>query len=157
MAQFYQIITPFCMCLILQIIRSTMGYRGKLSVFSPSQSSHTILSVSHRCNFLAAKMHQKSVCQNRYNLQIINKIIIICIYISLPHNFLLECFFSIFSFLRCRETQRWLLNNLWSHHYEGAVTVVEEFLSECLNIIGGYAFEDAEILVFVVVTLVVVA
>ena len=57
MAQFYHIITPFCMCLILQIIRSTMGYWGKLSALSPSQSSHTILSVSHRCNFLVAKMH----------------------------------------------------------------------------------------------------
>ena len=134
-----------------------MGYWDKLSALSPSQSSHTIISVSHRCNFLVAKMHQKSVYQNRYNLQIINKIIIICSCISLLHNFLLECFFSIFSFLRCCETQRWLLNNLWSHHYEGAVTVVEEFLSECLDIIGGYAFEDAEILVFVVVTLIVIA
>lgn len=145
------------MCLILQIIRSTMGYRGKLSVFSPSQSSHTILSVSHRCNFLVAKMHQKHPYLHAYNLLITNKIIIICRCISLLHNFLLERFFSIFSLLRCCETQRWLLNNLWSHHYEGAVTVVEEFLSECLNIIGGYAFEDAEVLIFIVVTLVVVA
>ena len=63
----------------------------------------------------------------------------------------------VFVVVDCCETQRWLLNNLWSHHYEGAVTVVEEFLSECLNIVGGYAFEDAEILIFVVVTLVVVA
>ena len=55
------------MCLILQIIRSTMGYQGKLSTFLPSQSSHNILSVSHRCNFLVAKMHQKSIYQNYPN------------------------------------------------------------------------------------------
>ena len=54
-AQFVQDSYLLYMCLILQIIRSTMGYRGKLSVFSPSQSSHTILSVSHRCNFLGIK------------------------------------------------------------------------------------------------------
>ena len=89
------------MCLILQIIRSTMGYRDKLSALSPSQSSHTILSVSHRCNFLVAKMHQKSAYQNNYNLQIINKIIIIYNCISSPHICLLERFFSIFSFLIC--------------------------------------------------------
>ena len=47
--------------------------------------------------------------------------------------------------------------SLWAHDNQCAVAVVEELLSECLNIIGGYAFEDAEILVFVVVTLVVVA
>ena len=50
-----------------------------------------------------------------------------------------------------------LFHWLWSHHYESAIAIIEEFLSECLNIIGGYAFEDAEILVFVVVTLVVIA
>ena len=100
-----------------------------------------------------SKMHQKRLYSHLYNSQKINKIIIILPILT----FSLERFISIFSFLRCCETQRWLLNNLWSHHYEGAVAVVEEFLSECLNIIGGYAFEDAEILVFVVVTLVVVS
>ena len=65
------------MCLILQIIRSTMGYRGKLFAFSPSQSSHTILSVSHRCNFLVAKMHQKPAYQHPPNRLITNRIIII--------------------------------------------------------------------------------
>ena len=100
-----------------------------------------------------AKMHQKCTHLHSFNTLITNKIIII----YLKHPFSLERFFSIFSLLRCCETQRWLLNNLWSHHYEGAITVVEEFLSECLNIIGGYAFEDAEILVFVVITLVVVS
>ena len=141
------------MSLILPIIQSTMGYWGKLSALSPSQSSHTILSVSHRCNFFMAKMHQKRPYLHTYNLLITNKIIIILPILT----FSLERFFSIFSFLRCCETQRWLLNNLWSHHYEGAVAVVEEFLSECLNIVGGYAFEDAKILIFVVITLVVVS
>ena len=100
-----------------------------------------------------AKMHQKRPYLHIHNLLITNKIIIILPILT----FSLERFFSIFSFFRCCETQRWLLNNLWSHHYEGAVTVVEEFLSECLNIVGGYAFEDAEILIFVVITLVVVS
>ena len=91
MAQFYHIITPFCMCLILQIICSTMGYWDKLSAFLPSQSSHTILSVSHRCNFLMAKMHQKRPYLHAYNLLITNKIIIIL----LIHAFSPERFFSI--------------------------------------------------------------
>ena len=134
-----------------------MRYWDKLSAFLLSQSSHTILSVSHRCNFFMAKMHRKRPYLHTYNLLMTNKIIIICKCISLPHNFLLERFFSIFSLLRCCETQRWLLNNLWSHHYEGAVTVVEEFSSECLNIIGGYALKDTEVFIFVVVTLVVVS
>lgn len=89
------------MSLILPIIQSTMGYWDKLSVLSPSQSSHTILSVPHRCNFLVAKMHQKAAYQNNYNLQIFNIIIIICKYISSLHICLLERFFSIFSFLIC--------------------------------------------------------
>lgn len=94
MAQFYHIITPFCMCLILQIIRSTMGYWDKLSALSPSQSSHTILSVSHRCNFLVAKMHQKRTYLYIYNLLITNKIIIILPILT----FSLERFFSISHF-----------------------------------------------------------
>ena len=57
--QFVQDSYPLYMCLILQIIRSTMGYWDKLSAFSPSQSSHIILSVPLRCNFFIAKMHQK--------------------------------------------------------------------------------------------------
>ena len=65
------------MCLILPIIRSTMGYRDKLSAFLPSQSSHTILSVPHRCNFFRVKMHQKHPYSHLYNSQKINKIIII--------------------------------------------------------------------------------
>ena len=141
------------MCLILPIIRSTMGYWDKLSTLSPSQSSHTILSVPHRCNFLAAKMHQKRPYLHLYNLLITNKIIIILLILT----FSLERFFSIFSLLRCCETQRWLLNNLWSHHYEGTVTVVEDFLSKCFNIIGGYALKNTEVFIFVVVALVVVS
>ena len=87
---------PFYMCLILPIIRSTMGYWDKLSALSPSQSSHTILSASHRCNFLVAKMHQKHPYLHQYNILITNKIIIILSIIT----FSLERFFSIFSFLR---------------------------------------------------------
>lgn len=94
MAQFYHIITPFCMCLILQIIRSTMGYWGKLSALSPSQSSHTILSVPLRCNFFRAKMHQKYPYLHLINLQKISKIIIIW----LLHGFSLERNFSISHF-----------------------------------------------------------
>ena len=90
--QFVQDSYPLYMCLILQIIRSTMGYRGKLSAFSPSQSSHTILSVSHRCNFFMAKMHQKHPYLHAYNLLITNKIIIILPILT----FSLECIFSIF-------------------------------------------------------------
>ena len=89
--QFCTILTPFYMYLILQIIRSTMGYRGKLSAFSPSQSSHTILSVSHRCNFFIAKMHQNPPHLYQFNLLKTNKIIII----YLKHPFSLERFFSI--------------------------------------------------------------
>lgn len=76
---------------------STMGYWDKLSAPSPSQSSHTILSVSHRCNFLVAKMHQKRPYLHIYNLLITNKIIIILPILT----FSLERFFSIFSLLRC--------------------------------------------------------
>ena len=56
--QFVQDSYPLYMCLILPIIRSTMGYWGESSAFLPSQSLHTILSVPHRCNFFVAKMHQ---------------------------------------------------------------------------------------------------
>ena len=68
-----------------------MGYWDKLSAFSPSQSSHTILSFSHQCNFLVAKMHQKRSYLHTYNLLITNKIIIILLILT----FSLERFFSI--------------------------------------------------------------
>ena len=82
---------PFYMCLIPQIMHSTMGYRDKLSALLPSQSSHTILSVPHRCNFFMAKMHQKRPYLHTYNLLITNKIIIILPILT----FSLERFFSI--------------------------------------------------------------
>ena len=47
--------------------------------------------------------------------------------------------------------------SLWTHNNQCAVAIVEELLGKCLNIIGGYAIEDAEVLIFVVVTLVVIA
>ena len=68
-----------------------MGYRGKLTAFSPSQSSHTILSVSHRCNFFRVKMHQNAPQSHPLNLLKTNKVIII----YLKHPFSLERFFSI--------------------------------------------------------------
>ena len=47
--------------------------------------------------------------------------------------------------------------SLWAHNNQCAVAVVEELLGECLNIIGGYAFEDAEVLIFVIIPLIVIA
>ena len=97
------------MCLILQIIRSTMGCWDKLSALSPSQSSHTILSVSHRCNFLVAKMHQKRPYLHAYNPLITNKIIIFYQYSLSPLNASSQ--FIIFR-LRRNTSQRTLSTSL---------------------------------------------
>ena len=89
--QFVQDSYLLYMCLILQIIRSTMGCWGELSALLPSQSSHSILSLPHRCNFFRAKMHQKRPYLHPYNPLITNKRIIIL----LTHAFSLERFFPI--------------------------------------------------------------
>ena len=93
--QFCNILTPFYMCLIPQIIHIYNKISGWFICFLSSQSSHTILSVPHRCNFFRAKMHQNLPYLCLYNLLKTNKIIII----YLKHPFSLECFFSISHFL----------------------------------------------------------
>ncbi len=79
------------MCLIPSIIHSYNEILRQIIYYSPSQSSHTILSIPHRCNFFIPKMHQKRPYSHLPNLLKTNKIIII----YLKHTFSLERFFSI--------------------------------------------------------------
>ena len=58
LAHFSNVLTPFFMSLIPLRIRIRDKFLGKIICFSPSQTSHIILSVLHRCNFFMAKMHQ---------------------------------------------------------------------------------------------------
>ena len=88
---FFNILTPFHMCLIPPIIHFYNEILGYKICFSPSQLSHTILSVSPRCNFFIPKMRQKHPHLHPHNLLMTNKIIIIL----LTHAFSLEGFFSI--------------------------------------------------------------
>ena len=92
---FFNILTPFHMCLIPPIIHFYNEILVYKICFSPSQLSHTILSVSPRCNFFIAKMHQNPPHSYPSNLLKTNKIIII----YRKHTFSLERFFSISHFL----------------------------------------------------------
>ena len=65
------------MCLIPPIIHFYNEILGYKICFAPSQLSHTILSVSPRCNFFIAKMHQKSPHLHPPKLLIVILIIII--------------------------------------------------------------------------------
>ena len=61
-----------------------MVYWDKLSALSPSQSSHTILSVAHRCNFFMEKMHENHPHLHLSKLLIAKIIIVICQYAFSP-------------------------------------------------------------------------
>ena len=91
---FFNILTPFHMCLIPPIIHFYNEILVYKICFSPSQSSHIILSVSPRCNFFIAKMHQKTPHLHPPKLLIVKIIIII----SPIRLFPLERFFSISHF-----------------------------------------------------------
>ena len=47
--------------------------------------------------------------------------------------------------------------SLWAHNNQCAIAVGEKFLCECFDIVGRYTIKDAEVLIFVVIPLIVVA